>query len=288
MITSRRLSRQRLLSTTALQAVALGVLAWPASAQLAPNARPLGGQVVAGNAAISNTPSATTIDQSSSRAAIDWQSFNVGRAQSVEFHQPSASAVVLNRVTGPDPSAIAGRIDANGQVIITNPAGVVFSRGSQVNAQSLVVSAAGITNANLMAGRAVFDQVAHANARIENAGTITVRQAGLAAMVAPSVANSGVINARLGRVVLAGAMTHTLDLYGDGLVSLDVGSQVRQVPAGPDGKPVAALVTNTGTIMADGGTVQLTAAAADGLIQNVVDAGGTVRANSVGARTGSV
>ena len=198
MNTARPLSRQKLLSTTALQAVAMGVLAWPAAAQLAPNARPLGGQVVAGSAAISTTPSTTTIDQSSSRAAINWQSFNVGRAQSVEFHQPSSSAVVLNRVTGPDPSAIAGRIDANGQVIITNPSGVVFSRGSQVNAQSLVVSAAGITNANLLAGRAVFDQAPHANARIENAGTITVRQAGLAAMVAPSVANSGVINARLG------------------------------------------------------------------------------------------
>ena len=166
--------------------------------------------------------------------------------------------------------------------------GVVFSRGAQVNAQSLIVSAPGITNANLMAGRMVFDQPANPNARIVNRGTLTVRQAGLAAMVAPSVANAGVINARLGRVVLAGAAADTLDLYGDGLVSLDVSSQVRQVPAGPHGKPVRALVTNSGTIAADGGTVQLTAAAADGVIQHLVDARGTIRADTVGNRNGAI
>ena len=278
--------RQRLLSTTAL--VGLTLAAGGARAQLSPNARPTGGTVVGGAASIAATPSSTVVQQSTNRAAIDWQSFNVGSAQSVQFRQPSSSAVVLNRVTGPDPSAIAGRIDANGQVVITNPSGVVFSRGSQVNAQSLVVSAPGITNRNFMAGRMVFDQQPSPNAQIVNEGTITVRQAGLAAMVAPAVANRGVINARLGRVVLAGARTETLDLYGDGLVSLDVSSQVRQLPVGRTGQTVDALVTNAGTIVADGGTVELTAAAADGVIQKIVDARGLIRAASVGARTGQI
>ena len=38
-----------------------------------------------------------------------------------------------------------------------------------------------------------------------------------------------------------------------------------QAPVGADGKAVTALVTNTGVIIADGGTVQLTARAADGI-----------------------
>ena len=109
---------------------------------------------------------------------------------------------------------------------------------------------------------------------VVNQGTITVKQAGLAALVAPQVANSGAITARLGHVVLAGAKTATLDLYGDGLLSLDVTNQVTQAPVGRDGKPVTALVTNSGVILADGGTVQLTARAADGLVQNLVQAGG--------------
>ena len=139
-----------------------------------------------------------------------------------------------------------------------------------------------------MAGKMVFDRAANPNARIDNRGTITVKQAGLAALVAPSVANSGVINAKLGQVVLAGAAAHTLDMYGDGLVSIDVTKQVVQAPSGPDGKAVTALVTNSGTIRADGGVVQLTASAADGVVQTLVRAGGKVQANTAGGKTGRI
>ena len=229
------------------------------------------------------------IDQSSQRAAIDWQSFDVGSQQSVTFNQPSASAVALNRVTGPDPSQIAGRIDANGQIILVNQSGVNFYKGAQVNAAGVMVSAANITNQNFMAGGMKFDQPSgNPNAKIDNQGTITVKQAGLAALVAPQVANSGTITAKLGHVVLAGAKTATLDLYGDGLLSLDVTNQVTQAPVGKDGKAATALVTNTGVIIADGGTVQLTARAADGIVQNLVQAGGTIRAATMGDQTGVV
>ena len=102
------------------------------------------------------------------------------------------------------------------------------------------------------------------------------------------MANSGTITAKLGHVVLAGAKTATLDLYGDGLLSLDVTNQVTQAPVGADGKAATALVTNTGVIVADGGTVQLTARAADGIVQNLVQAGGTIRAATMGDQTGVV
>ena len=275
--------RSALLMTTALQASMLLASSQPADAQPAPNARPSGGTVVAGTAAISQTVAATTISQSSQRAAINWNSFNVGSQQTVTFQQPSASAFTLNRVTGPDPSQIAGRIDANGNVVLVNQSGVTFYKGSQVNTAGLMVSAAGISNQNFMAGRMVFDQPAQPNARVENQGTITIKQAGLAALVAPQVANSGVITANLGHVVLAGAKTATLDLYGDGLLSINVTNQVTQTPSG-----ATALVTNTGVITANGGTVQLTARAADGVIQNLVRAGGKISTATVGAQTGSV
>ncbi len=286
-----RRRRSALMVSTALQATVVLVLAvtpGTAHAQPAPNARPAGGQVVAGAAAISQSPSTTTITQSSQRAAVNWRSFDVGASQTVQFQQPSTSAATLNRVTGPNPSQIAGRINANGQVILVNQDGITFYKGAQVNAAGLVASAAGITNQNFMAGRMVFDQAAHPNARVENQGNITVRQTGLAALVAPQVANSGVITAKLGHVVLAGARAATLDLYGDGLLSIDVTKQVTQVPVGPDGKPVTALVTNSGTVLADGGTVQLTARAADGIVQNLITAGGRIAAGSVGSRTGEI
>ena len=75
-------------------------------------------------------------------------------------------------------------------------------------------------------------------------------------------------------ILLGGAQTATLDLYGDGLLSLDVTNQVTHMPVGPNGKAAPALITNTGVIVADGGTVQLTARAADGVVQNLVQADG--------------
>ena len=261
----------------------------PAQAQPAPGAQPDGRpRCRRGWASISRSATATTIDQADQRAAVNWQSFDVGARQSVDFQQPSAQATTLNRVVGPNPSQIAGRITANGQVILQNQDGITFYKGAQVNTAGFVATAAGITNRNFMAGRMVFDQPAAPGARIENQGHITVRDAGLAALVAPQVANSGVIMVRLGRVVLVGGMWYALDLYGYVLVSIDVNGAVTQVRVGPDGKPVAALVTNSGTIIAAGGVVELTAREAAGVVQNLVTAGGTIAAPTVGAKTGEI
>jgi filamentous hemagglutinin family protein len=251
-----------------------------AAAQPAPSARPTGGQVVAGQASIAQTQARTTVTQTTDRAAVNWQGFDVGGRHTVQFQQPAASSVTLNRVVGPNPSHIAGKLQANGQVVIVNQAGVVFHQGAQIDTAGLVASAAGISNGNFMAGRMVFDQPANPGARVENHGTITVRDRGLAALVAPHVANSGVVQARMGTVILAGAAAHTLDLYGDGMVSINV---TRQVQSAPDG--ARALVVNSGTIAARDGTVTLTAEAVDGVIQTLVNAGGHIAA---GGETGRV
>ena len=81
----------------------------------------------------------------------------------------------------------------------------------------------------------------------------------MAALVAPGVANNGVIAAKLGRVVLGGAATYTLDFYGDGLIQFDVGAPVSAAPIDRYGKPATSLVSNAGRIDAPGGTVLLTA-----------------------------
>ncbi|HTZ69124.1 MAG TPA: filamentous hemagglutinin N-terminal domain-containing protein [Acetobacteraceae bacterium] len=281
-----RLSRARLCAGTALQAASLLLLAPQVAAQPAPNTRPSGGQVVAGSATIGGNASTTLINQRSGSAIINWGSYNVGSAQTVQYAQPNAQSITLNRVLSAQPSQIAGHIIANGRIAIVNQSGVFFYRGATVDTAGLVVSAAGITNQDFMAGRMVFSQAPNPGATVSNAGNITIRQAGLAALVAPQVANSGVISAQLGRVVLGGAATFALDMNGDGLVALNVTGEVTQVQIG--NAKVPALVTNIGTILAPGGTVVLTAAAADGLVQKIISAGGTIAAPTQGATTGRV
>jgi filamentous hemagglutinin family protein len=282
----RRAGRRRLLLASTALTAALLAPSQGRAGQPAPMTTPQGGTVVGGSATISQAPGTTTITQTSQRAAIDWQSFNLGSKARVTFNQPNAQAIALNRVIANNPSIIAGRIDANGRIVLVNQDGVVFTPGSEVNAESLVVSTSGISPKNFMAGKLIFDQQPKPGARIVNDGRITMKQAGLAAFVAPEVINRGTITAQLGHVVLAGASAFTLNLSGDGLISINVTRAVRQIDLG--GRKVTALVTNEGTIVANGGRITLTARAVDGLIQQLLDVGGTLRADSVGRQPGAI
>jgi hypothetical protein len=113
---------------------------------------------------------------------------------------------------------------------------------------------------------------------------MTLRQAGLAGLVSPQAAAAGVVNARLGRVILGGAAVDTLDMYGDGLIALNVTRQVTRVQVGKH--QVAALVTNGGTVLAAAGVVPLSAEAADAVVGRLVAGaarrGGRVVASGVG------
>ena len=104
------------------------------------NAAPTTGTVTTGNATISQTSNITTITQTTNKASINWQSFSVAPTETVNFVQPSSSSVTLNRVVGVTNSLIEGTINANGQVFLLNPNGIVFSSGSSVNVGGLVAS----------------------------------------------------------------------------------------------------------------------------------------------------
>ena len=87
---------------------------------------PVGGVVVGGGANISSAGSNTTIVQSTPKAIINWQGFSIAPTESVRFIQPSSSAIILNRVMGPEASSILGNLSANGRVFLINPNGILF------------------------------------------------------------------------------------------------------------------------------------------------------------------
>src|ERR1700760_3709769 len=70
---------------------------------------PSNGTVTAGSASIVRTnPSTLNINQGSNQAIINWNSFSVGRGDTVNFNQPGNTSATLNRVTGATPSWTAG------------------------------------------------------------------------------------------------------------------------------------------------------------------------------------
>ncbi|KAG1389835.1 hypothetical protein G6F59_015411 [Rhizopus arrhizus] len=72
-----------------------------------------------------------TINQQTGKMAVDWQSFSIGKGNSVTFNQPGRDSVALNRVLGPDVSVIQGALNANGQVFLVNPTGRFVIGGPQ-------------------------------------------------------------------------------------------------------------------------------------------------------------
>lgn len=257
--------------------LALTLCATPALATPpVPTALPTGGQVTAGQAAISQSGSAMTINQATDKAILNWQSFNIGSQAAVRFNQPSTSAVALNRVVASEASQIYGQLTANGQVYLVNPAGIVFGPGSRVDVGGLVASTLDITDADFLAGRRTFSR-GNATGAIVNQGEITAADGGLVALLAPTVVNEGVITARLGNVTLAAGDRITLDGGAGGLLQLAI-----------DPATLQTLIDNRQLIVADGGQVVMTSKAADALSAGVVANSGTVQARTLHEHEGRI
>ena len=259
-----------------LAAAVSSALAAPALAAPASNALPTGEQVVGGSATVSRPADARLqIDQSSSRAVINWQSFSIGADARVNVTQPNTSSVLLNRVVGNSPTEIFGQLNANGQVFLVNPNGVLFAPGASVAVGGLFASSLGITDTDFMAGQYRFSRGAIAGDVI-NQGQIVALN-GYAALAGPRVRNEGTIIAHLGTVALAAGNRVTMDLVGDGLINVSV-----------DLAAINASAVNTGTLHADGGKVLISAKSAHSLLDTVINNTGTIRANRMAERDGTI
>ncbi|MDQ3287730.1 MAG: filamentous hemagglutinin N-terminal domain-containing protein, partial [Pseudomonadota bacterium] len=241
----------------------------------AAHADPVGGVVTNGTANIATTNGNTTITQSTSKVVIDWQSFNIGTGQTVEFVQPDSQSVALNRVLGADPSIILGSLNANGKVFLLNPNGVLFGKGASVNVGGLIATTMSIDKADFMSGKYAFGSAGSGS--IVNQGSITAADGGFVALMGRSVSNQGLISARLGTVALAAGEAVTLDVAGDGMLNVSVSQGA-----------VDALVENGGLIRADGGQVLLTAQSAGNLLHTVVNNTGVIQAHTIENRNGTI
>ncbi|WP_206245788.1 MBG domain-containing protein [Novosphingobium terrae] len=248
-------------SALALLAAMTGSPAW-AQAPL-----PAGGTVASGQAQIGAPNGGNlTINQSSAKAIINWQSFDVAPGLSVVFNQPDASSATLNRVTGNTASTIAGQISANGSVYLINPNGIQITASGVVNVgRGFVASSLDIADADFLAGKGAFGGTGGA---IANAGSITTRTGGYVGLLGGSVSNTGLILAPAGQVVIGAGTTATLDLNGDSFLQVAL--------------PTDAALT------ANGAAAALTGAQARDALRNIVNLPGSINARNVSGESGNV
>ncbi|HWX66580.1 MAG TPA: YDG domain-containing protein [Rhodanobacter sp.] len=254
-----------------LATIALSLAAAMAHAQTAPT----GGRVVSGAGSITHAGATTTITQTSQNLSINWASFNIAPTQTVNFLQPSATAIAVNRIFDPNGTQILGHLNANGQVFLINPNGILFGRGAQVNVGGLVASTLDVNDATLSSAVKTFDD--HGSGDVINQGSITAAHGGYVALLGNHVSNQGVISAQLGAVALGAGSAVTLTFNDSSLVHMQVDQSV-----------LSSLAENGGVIQADGGRVIMAAGARDALLASVVNNTGVIEAHTVANHGGTI
>lgn len=264
-----------------LRSVAFLSIGMFAQTALAGTNLPSGGTIVAGQATIQNSAaSQLTITQSSAKAVIDWTSFDIAQNNAVQFIQPDSASITLNRVTGGQQSRIAGNVNANGQFWLLNPNGAIISPTGSVSAAGLLVSTHGIQTSDFMAGQYDFS-LGSTNATIRNRGTI-ITDGGYAILAGRQVVNNGLIEANLGQVVLATGKNFTVDIVGDSLLAFTVTAPIDVLPS------ESVSISSDGTLRANGGKILINSNAAQQIVDNVINLGGLIEAQSAQMVNGQI
>jgi filamentous hemagglutinin family protein len=253
-----------------------GVQAQPT---LSATALPTSSQVSTGKVTMSTQGANMAINQTSDKASVNWDSFNIGSAATVNVTQPSANAVLLNRVIGNDPSQILGKLNANGQVILLNPNGIVFGQSGSVTASAFTASTFGLSDEDFMAGYYKYTRNG-STAAVVNQGTIETASGGYVALIGATVTNEGKIIAPQGDVVLAGAESVTLPEAlvkpqapsSPNTISVRMSKRVR-LELDPATVNTAVNNTSSGVIVTEGGQVLLQAAAISTAVASVTHSG---------------
>jgi filamentous hemagglutinin family protein len=228
-------------------------------------ANPSGPQVVSGSVSINAAPGVTTINQSSHRAIVNWQSFSIQPGETTRFNQPSSSAAILNRVVGGNPSQLLGNLSANGQVYLINPNGVLVGAGATIHTGAFVASTRDVSNIQFMQG-GPLDFTGTSGAAITNLGSIHAAQ-GDVQLIAFTVDNQGNLGAPRGTAGLSSG-THVLFAPADS----------QRILVRPEAVNSGGSVANSGVISA--AQVELKAAGGNPYAL-AVNAGGSISAISI-------
>ncbi|WP_457628204.1 filamentous hemagglutinin N-terminal domain-containing protein [Persephonella sp.] len=250
---------------------------------------PQGATVVSGNVNINQAPAQMVINQMTDKAIVNWISFSIDRGELVRFNQPGINAVILNRVTGQDPSVILGQLTANGRVFLVNPNGIIFGKSAVVDVAGLMATTLNITDSDFLSGNYKFTQLDDRKlAQVINEGQIKVSDGGFVILSAPSVINEGLIYARVGTVVMGSGTQIKFDFTGNSLITFSIDAPVGEKVIKESGETVKSGVKNTGVIKNDGGTVLLTGDALQQVFSSVVNNEGIVEAKSLSIKGGKI
>ncbi|EEY12799.1 filamentous hemagglutinin N-terminal domain-containing protein [Mannheimia haemolytica] len=272
---------------------------------------PQGERVRVGTATIERTTDKMTVNQSSNKVQIDWNSFDIGKNKEVEFKQPTEMAVAYNRVTGGNASQIQGKLTANGKVYLANPNGVLITKDAEVNVGGLLVTTKDLEKISENGTKDKFSRKLAKEGKILNQGKITAKgERAFVVLVGDDVANEGEINAKNYYHKETKKVTECYDdswslvkqCYDfdkeivkstSGEVHLSSGENVtftlsdRYIDVALDDNTVNSIIKNDGAIIANG-DITLTAKGRNQALDSLIINNGVLQANKVQNKNGTI
>ena len=277
------MSRKKKGTQRFIKAVSVSVIGASSSIALA---APTGGVAVSGGISIGTmNNNELVITQALQKGIINWSDFSIDAGELVRFAQNAGNdSITLNRVLGNQVSNIQGALQANGNIFLINPNGIVFGAGSQVDVAGLLATTFDVDDQSFLnGGQLNFTQVAGKDlGSIANQGQITADTGGFVYLVAPKVDNSGFVIANVGRVTMAAGDRFTINLQGSNLINFSVSADTLAAATGNDLNGV----TNSGTVSAQ--TVLLQGNSASGLMSSVVNNTGVIEATDLNIEAGDI
>jgi filamentous hemagglutinin family protein len=207
--------------------------------------------VINGNVTVAPLSNGIQNMTASDGAIGHFSNFDIAAGDTVNCSQPSNNANALFRVFSGDGTQILGNFNANGNIYLIDPAGILFGEHSQVNVNRLVASSLDIANQDFLGGKYEFSAGSADVGAVINNGTI--RAAEGVALIGRKILNTGDIIATGtgGFVVMAAGDKVLLGQPGSNIV---VKMDSVTMPDGGDGD-----VINDGLIQSKSGTVVLAA-----------------------------
>ncbi len=265
--------KSKRISAFACMAIAMSA---PLMSNLAVGA-PLLSQIQQGQGSVDQQGAVTTINQQSQQLSIDWQSFNVQAHEQVNFVQPNRESIAINNILDNQGSQIHGQINANGQVWLVNPNGILFGEHAQVNVGGLVASSLSLASMDANSASFAKNSNSQSSAKVQNDGYIQTSNGGYIALISEQVRNTGTLVSEGGNISLAAGSAVNLKFAGEALLSLDIQQST-----------LDNLVDNQGLIQAEGGRVLMNAGAKDSLLASVVNNAGVIEARGVVEQNGEI
>ncbi|RKT21106.1 filamentous hemagglutinin family protein [Paraburkholderia sp. RAU2J] len=242
-----------------------------AQSALAAGVLPQGGHFVAGAGTLTGNGTALLVTQpGSTRGVIDWNSFSIGKRNTVMFD--NGSGATLNRVTAGSPSAILGSLNATGSVYLINPQGIVVGPSGVVSTGGrFVATTLDLCNDAFVNGGNALTLSGKSNASVINLGRISSSGGDVFLIARRTVVNAGSVKAPKGTVEMAaGEQVLLQDSANSMQVFVETGSQGD--------------VVNQGRIKA----AQISLQAADGNVYALAGRGTRIRASGTATRDGHV